>query len=165
MRGDVIRKQGFSGFSCLLRRLSERIDRDLRDVYRAHGVFFDPSWYPVVTALSEHGPLSLNEIGECTGMGGASISAARARLVAEGLIETTQDPRDLRRQRLHLTAKGKALVRDLGPLWTAIGKASQSLCSETAPDLLSILEVLESALSRRRIPMRVKALLERQDAL
>lgn len=163
MRGDIIRKQGFSGFSCLLRRLSERIDRDLRDVYRAHGVFFDPSWYPVVTALNEHGPLSLNEIGDCTGMGAASISAVRARLVAEGLVETTQDPRDLRRQRLLLTAKGKGLVRDLDPLWSAIGKASQSLCVETAPDLLSILEVLEMALARRRMPVRVKTLLERRD--
>jgi DNA-binding MarR family transcriptional regulator len=163
MRGDIVRKHGFSGFACVIRRLSERIDRDLREVYRSHDVYFDPAWYPVVIALHEFGPLSLNEIGDCTGMGAASISNVRARMVAEGLVETTQDPRDLRRQRLHLTGKGKDLIRDLEALWAAIGKASQSLCVETAPDLLSVLEVLEMALARRRIPARVKTLLERRD--
>lgn len=143
--------------ACRIRRLSERLDRDLRDIYQANGVYFDPAWFPVVAALNDHGPLSLIELGDATGLGAASISALRGRLVSEGVVEPGQDPRDLRRQRLSLTPKGRALVLELEALWCAIGKASQALCAETAPALLSELEVLEQALHRRRLPARVKA--------
>lgn len=159
MRGDVILKRGYVALGCRLRRLSERMDRDLRDVYQAHGVFFEPAWLPAILALNEHGPLSLAEIAECTRLGSSAVGALRGRLVGEGLVTFEQDPRDLRRQRLSLTPKGAALVGSLGPLWEAIGRASQALCAETAPDLLNELEVLETALTRRRMPARVKALI------
>jgi DNA-binding MarR family transcriptional regulator len=161
MTGDAIHKRGYGAFACRIRRLSERLDRDLRDVYQASGVYFDPAWFPIVAALNDHGPLSLAELADATGLVSASISALRGRLVAEGLVELGQDPRDLRRQRLSLTPKGRALVLELEALWCAIGKASQALCAETAPDLLTELEVLEKALHRRRLPARVKSQLER----
>lgn len=164
MRGDVILKRGYGALGCRLRRLSERIDRDLREVYQAHGVYFDPAWFPVLSALSDHGPLSLAEIAECTGLPSATAGAVRGRMVTEGLVETEQDPRDLRRQRLCLTPKARATMDALEPLWAAIGKASQALCAETAPDLLNELEVLEKALSRRRMPARVKSILDRPTA-
>lgn len=164
MRGDVILKRGYGALGCRLRRLSERIDRDLRDVYQAHGVYFDPAWFPVLTALHDHGPLSLAEIADCTGMASSSIGAVRGRLAAEGLVLLEQDPRDLRRQRLSLTPKGHTTIAGLEPVWSAISKAAQALCAETAPDLLNELEVLEKALSRRRISARVKSLFDRQSA-
>jgi MarR family transcriptional regulator, organic hydroperoxide resistance regulator len=161
MRGDVILKRGFGALGCRLRRLSERLDRDLRDVYQSHGVYFDPAWFPVVAALGDHGPMSLAEIAECTGLAASSIGAHRGRMVSEGLVQLEQDPRDLRRQRLSLTPKGQAVAASLERLWAAIGTAAQALCAETAPDILNDLEVLEKALSRRRMPARVKSILER----
>jgi DNA-binding MarR family transcriptional regulator len=164
MRGDVILKRGYGALGCRLRRLSERIDRDLRDVYQANGVFFDPAWFPVLAALHDHGPLSLAEIAECTGMASSSVSAVRSRLASEGLLTMEQDPRDLRRQRLSLTPKAHTTVAALEPIWSAIAKASQALCAETAPELLNQLEVLEKALSRRRMPARVKSAMDRSGA-
>jgi DNA-binding MarR family transcriptional regulator len=164
MRGDVILKNGYRALSCRLRRLSDRLDRDLRDVYQAYGVQFDPAWYPVVAALATHGPLSLSEVAECTGLNPTSVAALRSKLAAEGIVEVAQDPRDLRRQRLNLTPKARVLTSDLDGLWSAIGKASQALCAETVPDLLNELELVEMALSRRRMPARVKALLDRSSA-
>lgn len=157
----MILKRGFGALSCRLRRLSERLDRDLRDVYQAHGVYFDPAWFPVMAALSDHGPMSLAEIADCTGLAASSIGAHRGRLVTEGLVQLDQDPRDLRRQRLSLTPKGRAVSVSLEQLWAAIGTAAQALCAETAPDILNDLEVLEKALSRRRMPARVKSVLDR----
>jgi MarR family transcriptional regulator, organic hydroperoxide resistance regulator len=160
MRGDVLLKRGYDGFGCRLRRLSQRIDQDLRDVYQANGIHFDPGWFPLLAALQDYGPLSLHEIAASTGMTGASIVAARNRLIAEGLVLTDQDPRDLRRQRFDLSPKGRALMESLAGLWIEIGRASQALCAETAPDLLSELEVLEKALTRRGLTARVKARLK-----
>lgn len=164
MRGDVVLKSGYLALSCRLRRLSDRLDRDLRDVYQANGIQFDPAWFPIVAALAAHGPLSLSELAECTGLTPASITALRTKLLAEGIVDVTQDPRDLRRQRLTLSGKARAMTSDLDSLWAAIGKASQALCAETVPDLLNELELIELALNRRRMPARVKALLERSSA-
>jgi MarR family transcriptional regulator, organic hydroperoxide resistance regulator len=161
MRGDVIRKRGYGALGCRLRRLSERLDRDLRDAYQAHGVYFDPSWFPVLAALADHGPMSLAEISDCTGLSGASAGAVRTRLLSEGLVTAEPDARDLRRQRLSLTPKALAVMASLEGLWAAMSKAGQALCAETAPDLLNQLELLELALSRRRMSARVKALMGR----
>jgi DNA-binding MarR family transcriptional regulator len=161
MMGDVILKMGYGALSCRIRRLSERLDRDIRDVYQAHGIYFDPCWYPVFAALREAGPLTLPELSERTGVGAAPLAQIRSRLLAEGLIELTQDPRDQRRQRLSLTAKARALEAQLTPIWDAIAGASQGLCAETAPQFLADLEVIETALQRRKLSARVKALLGR----
>jgi MarR family transcriptional regulator, organic hydroperoxide resistance regulator len=163
MRGDVIRKRGYGALGCRLRRLSERLDRDLRDAYQAHGVYFDPAWFPVLAALADHGPMSLAEIAECTGLSSASASAVRNRLLTEGLVVAEPDARDLRRQRLSLTPKAQSLMTSLEGIWAAMAKASQALCAETAPDLLNHLELLELALSRRKMSARVKSMLGRPD--
>lgn len=161
MSGDVIRNRGFGALGCRIRRLSESIDRDLREIYQTHGVFFDPCWYPLIAAISDNGPLTLAEISQCTGLGSSTIGAIRTRMLQEGLISVEQDARDLRRQRLCLTSKGRDLCRDLDAVWEAIAKAAQGLCAETIPGLLSDLEVIETALVRRKLSARVGALMRR----
>src|ERR1700749_3152951 len=58
---DIIREQGTAAFGTRLRRLSERLDRQVQALYRAHDVGFEPRWYPVVTMLHAHGGLSVGE--------------------------------------------------------------------------------------------------------
>ncbi|HAH09088.1 MAG TPA: hypothetical protein DCL54_02365 [Alphaproteobacteria bacterium] len=162
MSGELINKKGFGAFGCRIRRLSERLDREVREIYQSHGHYFDPCWYPVVIALLDHGPLTASELSAQTGIGVSTISQIKARLHSEGLVTLETDPKDMRRQRLLLTPKCRQLAHDLQPLWQAITMATQALCAETTPEFLNNLETIEVALTRRRMAARVEALLSRR---
>jgi DNA-binding MarR family transcriptional regulator len=154
---DVVRTRGVGAFGTRLRRLSERLDRDIREIYRIRGIEFEPSWFPLFAALDELGPLSVGEVAAHTGVSHAAISQMRGKLLAEALIEVKTDAADQRRQMLHLTAKGRALVTRVRPLWRAIADATKALCSESAPNILSHLDAVEIALDINGMHGRVNA--------
>jgi MarR family transcriptional regulator, organic hydroperoxide resistance regulator len=152
---DFVVEKGTAAFGTRLRRLSERLDRDVRELYRRHGFSFEPSWFPVFTALSELGPMSVGDLAERMGISHPAVSQIRAKLLKAGLVRVRADAGDQRRQMLQLTEKGKALVEKLRPLWTAITETTEQLCRESAPQLLHQLTKIEAALDDRSLIDRV----------
>lgn len=147
------------GFGSRLRKLVERLDRDVQALYRDAGVSFEPRWYAVFTSLREDGPATVGELAQRLDVTHAAVSQVRSALQGEGLIETRADPRDGRRHVLTLTPKGAATALQLQPLWDAINAATAQVLTEDAPGLLHSLEDLARALDHRSIQSRVKDLL------
>jgi len=52
---DHVKKQGALAFGTRLRRLIDRLDRDVLALYRAAGERFEPRWYAVFTASASTG--------------------------------------------------------------------------------------------------------------
>jgi DNA-binding MarR family transcriptional regulator len=154
MRDFVIDK-GTSAFGTRLRRLSERLDRDVRELYRLNGIEFEPSWYPVVIALAEIGPMSVGDLATRMRITHAAVSQIRAKLLKAGLVRVRADADDQRRQMLQLTEKGRALTNRLGPLWAAIAQTTERLCRDHAPELLAQLTAVDAALDQRSLLDRV----------
>ena len=75
----------------------------MREIYRARGIEFEPSWFPIFAALEELGPLSVGEVAARTGVSHAAVSQIRAKLLAEGLIVVKADAADQRRQMLQVS--------------------------------------------------------------
>lgn len=140
---DVIRKMGVAALGTRLRRLSERLDRDVREIYVSRGIAFEASWFPVIAALNERGPLSVGELAEITGVSQPAISQIRKRVEAEGYVRAHVAAVDQRRHELALTEKGMRLISALTPIWEAVAEASAQLCRDAAPNLLAELEAIE----------------------
>jgi DNA-binding MarR family transcriptional regulator len=155
MAGDFIRQKGSTAFGTRLRRLSQGLDRQVEELYRANGVEFQPRWFPVITALIEHGEASVGELASMIGITHAAISQVRSELIAAGLVRVKPDTADKRRQLLALSPKGKRYAEDLAPLWHAIAAATDALLAEAAPQLLTVLDKLEAALSAQPMAERV----------
>ena len=153
---DFVRKQAERAFGTRLRRLSERLDREVQEIYRTAGEGFEPRWFAVVAALNE-GPATVGELAERIGVTHAAVSQVRSALVAEGLVRGVADPEDMRRQRLELTAAGLAMVVRLEPLWNALADVTVDLLDEAAPALMQELGGLEAALDRETLKSRVLA--------
>ncbi|MBN9686445.1 MULTISPECIES: MarR family winged helix-turn-helix transcriptional regulator [unclassified Corallococcus] len=156
---DDVAKQGTGAFGSRLRRVVERMDRDVHAIYQAAGVRFEPRWYAVFTSLRDHGPLTVGELAERLGVTHAAVSQVRTALERERLITGEADPVDGRRQRLKLTAHGRKTAAKLAPLWAAIQTAATALLEEGAPQLLAELNGLERALDHRGLRARVGDLL------
>jgi DNA-binding MarR family transcriptional regulator len=154
---DYVRQRGTAAFGTRLRRLSDRLDRDVQAIYRERAVAFEPRWFPIVGALDAHGVLSVGDLADLIGVSHAAVSQLRAELVAEGLVRTRPDPADQRRLSIELTPSGKRTVARLAPLWEAIAQATTLLCNEAAPRLLDDLDRLETALGERSLKDRVDA--------
>lgn len=147
------------GFGSKLRRLIDRLDRDVLALYREAGVTFEPRWYAVFLALVEDGPATVGDLAQKLDITHAAVSQVRSALIAEALIETRPDPHDGRRHMLALSPKGAAAAVELRPLWDAINNATADLLRKEAPGLLGGLEDLARALDRRPLGARVQDLL------
>ena len=150
---------GFIALGSRLRRLLERMDREVLGVYRAAGERFEPRWYGVFTALRDDGPLTVGELSRRLGISHAAVSQIRAALEAEDLIRGHADPWDGRRQALSLTPRGRETASRLAPLWSAIAAAVGDMLAEHAPSLPADLDALEHAIERRGLAARVSATL------
>ena len=124
---DFIRQRGAAAFGTRLRRLSERLDRDVQAIYRERAIAFEPRWFPIVSVLDAHQTMSVGDLAELIGVSHAAVSQLRAELVAAGLVRTRPDAADQRRLRLELTPGGKRMVARLESLWAAIAQATSRL--------------------------------------
>jgi DNA-binding MarR family transcriptional regulator len=147
--------QGVTAFGSRLRRLLDRLDREVLAVYRAAGERFEPRWYGVFTALRDHGPLTVGDLSQRLGVSHAAVSQVRTALEGQGLVSGEADPEDGRRQRLSLTPHGHETAKRLAPLWAAIAASIGELLGEHAPALLTGLDDLEGALDHRALRDRV----------
>jgi DNA-binding MarR family transcriptional regulator len=150
-------------FGSRLRRLLERLDREVSAVYRAAGQRFEPRWYAVFAALRDEGPLTVGELSQRLGITHAAVSQVRMALQHEGLIRVAADSQDGRRHILSLSARGRATARRIAPLWTAIAAAVSGILARHAPTLLDDLTALENALDRRGLVARVNASFDSED--
>lgn len=143
------------GFGTRLRRLTDRLDREVQALYRDAGVRFEPRWYAVFVSLREEGPATVGELAQRIEVTHAAVSQVRTALQSAGLIETRPDPKDGRRHTLALSADGEAMALQLQPLWDAINIATARLLAEEAPGLLGGLDDLARALDRAPLKTRV----------
>jgi DNA-binding MarR family transcriptional regulator len=150
-------KEGVTAFGSRLRRLLERLDREVLAIYRAAGERFEPRWYAVFATLQDHGPMTVGALAQRLGITHAAVSQVHTALELEGLIRGKPDPHDGRRQLLSLTRRGRDTGHRLAPLWAAVAAAVSDLLAEHAPALLANLDALENALNQRDLSARVDA--------
>lgn len=142
------------GFGSRLRRLLDRLDRDILALYREAGVSFEPRCYALFNAICDGGPATMAELTERLGLSPTAISQARSTLQAEGLTATRAAADG--RQMLILTPKGAATRVQLQPLWAAINDATAAVLGEASPGLIDGLEALSRALDERPLKARVE---------
>ena len=156
---DYVKAMGAAAFGTRLRRFSEMLDRQVRDVYFALDVEFEPRWFPIVNVLRAKQTSSVGELASLLGITHAAISQLRRELVDAGLVRASADPADGRRQILQLSAAGSRMVAKLDPVWHAIARATEALLSKTAPHILRELAEAEASLIRKSMNLRVERMM------
>lgn len=153
---------GGAVIGAMLRRLSERIDRDANQVYARLGVTFEQRWMGVLDLLARQGPMSVKDLARDLRISHPSVSQTRSSLLVAGLVAERADPADGRRRALYLTPEGQALVETLQPVWAALDQVGRALNAE-AGDAISRLARLEKAMDRQSILDRVAEILADTD--
>lgn len=95
--------------------LSNTVSRAVAQLYEDRFDLKLPEWR-VMAVLGRFPGRTASEIVETTAMDKVAISRAVKRLVDMGRVTVEGDPRDARRQRLSLSARGHAIYRQVVPL-------------------------------------------------
>lgn len=82
---------GGASVGALLRRLSERIDRNAHRAHSQPGVVFEPRWMGVLNLLALRGPMSVNELAAVLAISHPSVIQTLASLCKAGATRGMAD--------------------------------------------------------------------------
>jgi N-acetylglutamate synthase-like GNAT family acetyltransferase/DNA-binding MarR family transcriptional regulator len=138
-----------------LKRLSERLMKDVSRVYRDVGVDFRANWFSILYALGQESPMPVTGLAKVLGLSHPAVNQIAAQLLARGLITQGKDKGDERKRLLFLSPSGRTLIEELRPVWKEIRLANRALLREAGADLLGDLARVEAALDRNSMANRV----------
>lgn len=137
---------GYLVLGSRLKRLSELFLSEINKSYRAQGIVFETTWFPVFFLLSENNSLSIQELCEQIEVTHPAASQLVTNLKNKGLVMTTTSPEDARKQLVKLTPEGKKLLKSILPVWDAIKTTMEEVVGgEESQALLDTLTNLETA--------------------
>lgn len=156
---DTIKELGALAFASRLKRLSDRLARDISKIYEEHKVEFEARWFPVAFLLSQKSPLAVTEIAEDLQYTHPAVNQIAGQMEKAGLLKSSKDRNDDRRRLLSLTAKGAQTVKQLQPVWQVIRRCTEELLSDTEPGFLNSLDKIEKSLDGDEMYTRVSRVL------
>jgi DNA-binding MarR family transcriptional regulator/GNAT superfamily N-acetyltransferase len=154
---DFIEELGTLAFASRLRRLSERLLRDVSQTYRAEDLNFEARWFPVFYLLWRRSPLAVTAIAQRLHLTHPAVNQVAGAMTKAGLLISTRDSHDDRRRLLSLSPDGKSLARQLQPIWQDIQEATAELVNAGGIDLLEAVAQIEKSLDEANMCERVRA--------
>lgn len=159
---DLIRELGPLAFASRLKRISERLMKDVSRIYREQEVDFQARWFPVLYLLGQTNSMSVTEIAQALQMTHPAIIQIASGMSDAGLLSSSKDASDERRRMLALSEKGAGVMTSLVPVWKDIEAANRELLSLTDCDLLDALDRIETALDEEDMYQRVMACMKKR---
>lgn len=154
MTRDFLDELGELALGSRLKRLSEQMMADAANVYRHFDLDVQPKWFTLLALLYQKDRVAVMEAADYLGLSQPAISQFTHQLVERGLVSTDPCERDSRRRLLMLTEKGRAQVERMQPMWRAVHRAAEQLCTELDNDFYHALRKCEQALSRKSLLQR-----------
>ena len=154
---DLVTKLAELALATRLKRLGERLQHDVSQIYAELDLDFEAHWFVVIQALGEQSPRAVTELARDAGLSHQAVGQIVRTMIKRGLVYQKSDRQDERRRLLFLTAAGRQLIDRLQPIWQEIRAANIELLDEVDSQLLPDLVRLETALDSRSMAERVRA--------
>ena len=153
---DVVKELGYLTLGTRLKRLGERLQAQTQVLLEDADVDLPASHFPVLAALDRLGAMNVGELTEAVGTSQPGVTRLLDKLVAEGLVQSTQSADDRRVRTIALTKSGRQLIsRSKSTAWPRIEAAVADACAGPARPLLAALAALEEALAA--VPLNTRA--------
>ena len=160
---SVIDDLGILAIATRMQRLAERMRKDGLLIYKAHGIDFEPKWFPVVYTLHLKSAMSVVELANEIGYSHPSTIRLLKELEKLKLIRSAKDKTDERKRLLQLTDKGKVLITQMEPVWQVMIAATTQLI-DTQNNLMKAMEEVEQQLEIQSLYQRAKVIMAANQA-
>lgn len=153
---DYLRELGELAFGSRLRRLINRTDADIAQVYRELGVDVQPRWFPLLFMLGRQKSMSITAAANALRFSHTAINKLARQMTSRGLVCSKPDRTDGRKRLLCLTAKGRQTITILEPVWESIYHITKQLVDSTEHNILLAVQGIEEALDGSSVYRRVR---------
>ncbi len=143
---DLLTQLGPLAFATRLRRLADRLSRDVSHVYEQLDVIFEARWFAVLYLLHQESPLPLTTVAHRLGLTHPAINQVAAEMTKAGLLLSGRDRADSRKRLLRLSKKGMSVAVTLQPVWKDVADATEDLLTRHAGTLMIQIDAIERAL-------------------
>jgi DNA-binding MarR family transcriptional regulator len=154
----VIDESGILAIATRMQRLSEQMRKDGLLIYKAHGIDFEPKWFPVIYTLYFKPLLSVVELANEIGYSHPSTITLLKELEKLKLIKSGKDKTDERKRLVQLTEKGKALIEQMKPVWQIMIAAATQL-TDTQNNLMKAIAEVEQQMEIQSFYQRAKVIM------
>lgn len=157
---DALRGLGELGLGSRLKRISEYMMKETQLVYNHFNIDFDPYLFPIFKIIVHKDGITNSEIQSSLQYTQPAITQAINKLNNKGLIIYKTDEIDGRKKIIHLSKKGKDLLKTIKPIWKSIDAVIKEYTLETSSSLIEHLNSLENKLNTKSFS---KAIIENVD--
>ncbi|MEM1050613.1 MAG: MarR family transcriptional regulator [Pseudomonadota bacterium] len=154
MPDDFLRERGVQTLGTRLRRLFERINGSVADLYR-HQLGFEQRWFALGMLLYKRGSLEVGTAAQQLGQSHVAVIQVVNAMEAAGLVERVPSQKDRRRRLLALTPVGMTRLKQVEGVSSRVEAAAQALINEAAPEFLEMIDALDDALEQRDFASRI----------
>lgn len=154
MQSDYLRASGITTLGSRVRRLFERLNGSVSDLYRKE-LGFEQRWFALAMLLFDRGPMNSRQASTMLGQSHVAIVQVVSAMAKAGLLERRQDREDGRIRMLHLTGEGRAIMERVRGISAQVDRAAAALLDEAAPGFLEQLDALDDALDRSSFAERI----------
>jgi len=140
---DIIDEAGILALATRLERLANYLRKEGLQIYKDHGIDFEPKWFPVIYALYDKSQLSVVEIANEIGYSHPSTISLLKELEKNKLVTSKKDKSDERKRLIRLTHKGNALIDQMKPVWQIIISAVTEATSASNNLMQALIETEE----------------------
>jgi len=152
---DLIKQLGPLAFASRLKRLGEKLQKDVSKIYKDQSIEFEARWFPVLYALKGKKFISVTAMAKTLGLTHPAINQVAGVMTRRGLLNSTRDKYDDRRRLLCLTQKGRETIKILEPIGAEIASATREVIDITGGDFLENIALIENQLENESIYERI----------
>ena len=156
MQQNLLNELGELALGSRLKRLSDYIFKEGKEVYGQNNIDFEPRWFPTFYTLSNDAPLTVVEIADRIGFTHAAVSQTVRELKQAGFLVAIENETDKRKRDLQLSQKGKALFDAMKPLWSDIASALNDLLRSHRNHLMAALQEIENSFEEKSFTERIR---------
>lgn len=152
---DTVKELGELALASRLKRISERLSKEVTLVYKKLNVDFEARWFTLITRLQKKSPAKITELATNLGLSHTAIQSLASELIKKGYIGSIKDEKDERQRLLFITETGQELCKKLDPVWKEIKEANVQLINSVDINFLSKLNLIEDELNKFSMYERV----------
>ncbi|MBN2091579.1 MarR family transcriptional regulator/GNAT family N-acetyltransferase [candidate division KSB1 bacterium] len=152
---DIIKELAELAFASRLKRLSERLAKDVSRLYHRLDLDFEARWFAILYSLNQHSPQAITELAQSLGLTHTAINQLTNEMMKKHLLSSSKEKRDERKRLIYLTPEGEAIINKLAPVWEEIRKATKELIEATGSDWLALMTMIEDELDKQDMYERV----------
>jgi DNA-binding MarR family transcriptional regulator/N-acetylglutamate synthase-like GNAT family acetyltransferase len=152
---DTIDNLAELAFASRLKRLSDRLIKDVSQVYKHLEVDFDARWFAMLYTLFHESPQSITKLAESLSITHTAVNQLSSELIKKGLIKSRMSSKDERIRLLFISPKGIEVANSLSPVWDEIKTATKELLCSVDSNLITLISKLEEKLNQQNMYERV----------